>query len=225
MYPGERGLKSHIDGTLWGQLYRDARVYLFTFDRPQLHEPAGEESITDYALDLLGSILSSFSHDRPIHFAAHSTGGLVVKRALLLALDGRGNGQYLPIVRSCFSVAFFGTPRMSTIHITRGSNKLTRQDHGARVLSQKKFESGITEALELDRPIESSLREEIRNIDHLDALQQFDKKFVQLALGLQKIWSFYEAKETMLRVKVRSAMSVAGAHNSQAESDVMSVVS
>ena len=56
-------------------------------------------------------------------------------------------------------------------------------------------------------------------------MQQFDKKFVQLALGLQKVWSFYEAKETTLRVKVRSAMAVAGTHNAQAESNVISVVS
>jgi hypothetical protein len=79
--------------------------------------------------------------------------------------------------------------------------------------------------LNIGRPIESRIREEIRNIDNLDALQQFDKKFVQLALGLQMIWSFYEAKETTLRVKVRSAAAVAGTHNPEAESDVIATVS
>ena len=108
---------------------------------------------------------------------------------------------------------------------SRTDNKLTGQDHGAKVLSQKKYESGITQALKIDRPIESRIRKEIRDIDHLDALQQFDKKFVQLALGLQKIWSFYEAKETKLRVKVRSTMAAADGNNPQAESDVLAVVS
>lgn len=79
--------------------------------------------------------------------------------------------------------------------------------------------------MKIGRPIESRLREEIRDVDHLDTLQQFDKKFVQLALGLQKIWSFYEAKETTLRVRVKSAVPAAGAPHLQAESDVLVMVS
>jgi hypothetical protein len=115
MSPDEKVSKGHLNSTLWGELYK-SRVYLCTFKRPQPHASARED-ITAYAIELLDSIKSIYSPERPIHFAAHSTGGLVVKRALLLALDGKGDGAYLPIVRSCFSIAFFGTPRRPAVPI------------------------------------------------------------------------------------------------------------
>ena len=92
------------------------------------------------------------------------------------------------------------------------------------VLSWKKYESSITKTLKIiGDPIERNLQTEIQDIDQLDALQQFDKKFVHLTLGLQKIWSFYEAKETTLRVRVRGASP--STPNPQAETDVTAIVS
>jgi hypothetical protein len=94
------------------------------------------------------------------------------------------------------------------------------------VLSWKKYESSITKTLKIiGVPIERNLQAEIQDIDHLDALQQFDKKFVHLALGLQQIWSFYEAKETTFRVKVKRASAVPNTPNPQAETNVTAIVS
>ena len=107
----------------------------------------------------------------------------------------------------------------------RSSNKLTGQDRGAAVFSQKRYESGITKALRIDRPIEGKLQEQIQNTDHLDALQQLNTKFEHLSLGLQKIWSFYEAKETMLRVKLGRASAITTAHDPEAESGVTVIAS
>lgn len=73
--------------------------------------------------------------------------------------------------------------------------------------------------------MEQRLREEIRDIYHLDKLQQFDMKISQLALGLQKIWSFCEVIETTIRVKVRSAITGALFASYQAQSDVLAIVS
>lgn len=41
----------------------------------------------------------------------YSVGGLVLKRALGLAIGGIDNGKYLSLARRCSSIAFFGTPR------------------------------------------------------------------------------------------------------------------
>src|SRR5262245_38997518 len=97
MYPNHR---SQNPENLWTELH-EASVYLYSFNRRQ---DSKHEGITTYAEDLLQAIRSEVIDlgRRPLHFAAFSTGGLVVKRALLLALGGFDKGRYLCITRSCF---------------------------------------------------------------------------------------------------------------------------
>ena len=86
----------------------EARVFHYTFETTGLEREFG---ITRHAEGLLNSLTKAGDlGKRPIHFAGHSIGGLVVKRALVLAL-GSVNKDYQAIARYCFSVAFFGTPR------------------------------------------------------------------------------------------------------------------
>lgn len=85
-----------------------ARVFMYTFDAPQ---DAKTHGITKYAEDLLACMADScLGGTRFIHLVGHSTGGIVVKRALVIA-NGSNKPKNLEISRSCCSVAFFGTPR------------------------------------------------------------------------------------------------------------------
>jgi hypothetical protein len=86
----------------------DARVYLYSHP-PQ--DPFREFSIIHYASSLLAFLIHLPQlGQRPLHFAAHSTGGIVVKQALALALIDE-HEKHAAIVRRCFSVAFWGVPR------------------------------------------------------------------------------------------------------------------
>lgn len=180
MYPNHQGLEPE---NLWTELH-EARVYLYFFHRRQ---DSKHEGITTYAEDLLQAIRSEVIDlgRRPLHFAAFSTGGLVVKRALLLALGGFDKGRYLSITRSCFSLAFFGTPH-----------------YGSNFLSLPVFKEGVKELFGLTYPYSSRLRTDIKHIKNLDNMQQFDELFIPYTVTLAKIWSFVETKETELRVKI-----------------------
>jgi hypothetical protein len=86
----------------------DARVYLYAHP-PQ--DPFREYSIVHYAKALLAYLVQlPLLGQRPLHFAAHSTGGIVVKQALSLALNHE-HEKHVAIIRKCFSVAFWGVPR------------------------------------------------------------------------------------------------------------------
>jgi len=87
----------------------EARVFLYSFKRPDNLKAYG---ITKYANDLLKELVEGGLGERFIHFVGHSTGGLVVKRALVLA-NGTNEATYLAIKRQCCGITFFGTPRKS----------------------------------------------------------------------------------------------------------------
>ena len=50
------------------------------------------------------------SRQRPLHFAAYSTGGNVVRVAMTMGGES-ANRDENSVVESCFSLAFFGVPR------------------------------------------------------------------------------------------------------------------
>jgi len=80
-----------------------------------------DEGLEPYAIEFLNSIYNKeelMEDGAPIHFACHSTGGLVLKRALLRSLEeakAKGNAhnkKYAQLLkRNNISVAFFGVPR------------------------------------------------------------------------------------------------------------------
>jgi hypothetical protein len=76
--------------------------------------------IEPYATEFLNSICNKeelMEDGAPIHFACHSTGGLVLNRALLRSLEAKAKGKahnekYAQLLkRNNMSVAFFGVPR------------------------------------------------------------------------------------------------------------------
>lgn len=86
----------------------DARIFLYTFAKPDIPKLHG---ITKYSEDFLRDLASEgLGKKRMVHFVGHSTGGLVIKRALVVA-NGSNNTDWLAIKRNCCSIAFFGTPR------------------------------------------------------------------------------------------------------------------
>lgn len=117
-FPGEADLHWTRGRSLWSKV-PNARVYLCSFDTPR-----PSDSIEDYAFALLEQLCALQDIGlRPLHFAAHSVGGLVLKKALLLARQSP-NSVHRSVVSRCFSIAFFGVPRMfiqSHLHLDSGA--------------------------------------------------------------------------------------------------------
>ncbi|OCK85213.1 hypothetical protein K432DRAFT_439422 [Lepidopterella palustris CBS 459.81] len=164
----------------------DARVFLYTFEEP---DPAKLFGITRYAEGFLRDLSEIGFGQRFIHFVGHSTGGLVIKRALVLA-NGSNNESYLTIKRKCCSIAFFGTPQ-----------------YGSTVLSQATYKQAVAKLLDLKPIMTNKLRSDLQNIENLDGLQHFSRAFAPLAINMDKIWTFVEAKDSRLQVKVASSVN------------------
>jgi len=48
------------------------------------------------------------------------------------------------------------------------------------------------------------LRSDLQNVENLDGLQHFSQAFYPLAIDMEKIWSFFETKDSTLEVKATS---------------------
>lgn len=97
-----------------------ARVYFYTHPQLRTHE---QREISYFARALLHQVIGFPDlGDRPICFAGHSTGGLVVKQALITASMHTENKRMTSIVRRCFGVSFFGTPRKKNVLMWRCSD-------------------------------------------------------------------------------------------------------
>ncbi|KAF2086603.1 hypothetical protein K490DRAFT_66386 [Saccharata proteae CBS 121410] len=196
-YPGRPGSNDK-----WESLYkgtRAARVYLYQTVKPTATNYVNlslkitnygvstsvdlrDDSIEHYALDLL-QCLSNTSNigKRPLHFSGHGVGGLVIKKALVLA-QSSSKESYRRIAEACFSVAFFGVPHF-----------------GSTVLSADEYKFGIRNLMNMESPLSSDIRKEL-STRNLRSLQELNEKFASFALGLMKIWSFVEVKKTTLEV-------------------------
>ncbi len=74
-------------------------------------------------------------------------------------------------------------------------------DYGSTILADGAYKDDIKEILRLDEPMGSLLRLQLKEIENLDQLRHFSRSFLPLTLNLKKIWSFYEYKESTIKVK------------------------
>ncbi|KAI9773682.1 MAG: hypothetical protein M1840_006956 [Geoglossum simile] len=61
-------------------------------------------------LDNLRNVRDKAARGRPIIFAGHSLGGLIVKQALVIVADNKDYRPYQDVLQSCYGVVFFGVP-------------------------------------------------------------------------------------------------------------------
>ncbi|KAI0546158.1 WD40 repeat-like protein [Xylaria curta] len=91
--------------------FRHARIHSFGYDSDWKKTAASSLTVHDFALALLADIKHSDAFkrngDTPIVFVAHSMGGLVIKKAYLLATR---NETYKDISSRIHSMYFLGTP-------------------------------------------------------------------------------------------------------------------
>ncbi|KAI1733792.1 hypothetical protein F4680DRAFT_440553 [Xylaria scruposa] len=91
--------------------FRHARTHSFGYDSDWRRTAASSLTVHDFALALLADIKHSQAfkrnEDTPIVFVAHSMGGLVIKKAYLLATR---NETYKDISSRIHSMYFLGTP-------------------------------------------------------------------------------------------------------------------
>ncbi|KAK0639084.1 ankyrin repeat-containing domain protein [Cercophora newfieldiana] len=91
-----------------------SRVMLYHYDSRWLGTQSKEQTIYNVATLLLESIIekrkSTEEGTRPIVFLAHSMGGLVVAKALVLAAQQRDRVEYMRVIECFAGCVFFGTP-------------------------------------------------------------------------------------------------------------------
>ncbi|KAF2464298.1 uncharacterized protein BDR25DRAFT_346785 [Lindgomyces ingoldianus] len=182
-YPGLK-VPDKQDAQRWHHMFSDlsdARVFLYTFPKPENPKTHG---ITKYSEDLLREMASEgLGKSRMIHFVGHSTGGLVVKRALILA-NGSNKHDWLEIKRKCCSIAFFGTPH-----------------YGSTVLCQSTYKLAVSRLLGLKLIMSDRLRQDLTDVENLDGLVHFSRTFQPITITMEKIWSFFEARDSKLEVR------------------------
>jgi hypothetical protein len=178
----------------------NASVYVCKFPRPN-----GTDQLDDYALRLLEQLCTIKDIGRrPLHFAAHSVGGLVVKKALLLARRSSEAIHYA-VLSKCFSIAFFGVPRMPCqlhwIHIPMITNP--EPDHGSSFLSYEEFSEQVEVGLGLSDPFPPNIRAYLdphSQIKH----ESINEGFAPIAFGLRKIWTFVENRNISAKLNLQS---------------------
>ncbi|CEI70924.1 unnamed protein product [Fusarium venenatum] len=81
------------------------RVMTFGYDS-KLAFSKSQSGVEAFAQDLLNRL--RVARNRPLVFIAHSLGGIVVKKALIIAHNG--SEVYIPILKSTTGIVFLGTP-------------------------------------------------------------------------------------------------------------------
>ncbi|KKY33487.1 putative ankyrin repeat protein [Diaporthe ampelina] len=112
---------------------------------------------------------------RPLFFIAHSIGGLVVKRALLMASK---SDKHRPILFNCHGITFFATPH-----------------RGSSYMSMRNLSESIQLLLHLQRPLPTSLVNEIRVSNK--SLIKMHEDFTDVVSEM-RVWSFYETVDSQL---------------------------
>jgi len=129
--------------------------------------------------DLVQLIENQGKRKRPLHLVGHSTGGLVIKYALIKA-DSNGEGTaFEQVAEACFSLAFFGVPH-----------------YGSSILHDNVYRNSV-EALtgmKLNDNIRATLNPKREDFD------DEARDFAPLANNLRRIWTFVEVEESKLKV-------------------------
>ncbi|POS72793.1 hypothetical protein DHEL01_v208813 [Diaporthe helianthi] len=112
---------------------------------------------------------------RPLFFIAHSIGGLVVKKALLMASK---SDKYRPVLFNCHGITFFATPH-----------------RGSSYMSMRHLSESIQGLLHLQRPLPPSLVNEIR-VSNKNLIKMHDD-FTNIVSEM-RVWTFYETIDSLL---------------------------
>ncbi|KAI0145146.1 hypothetical protein GGR57DRAFT_305044 [Xylariaceae sp. FL1272] len=150
-----------------------ARVMLYR--HRELVEGMTIEQAADDLLIEIAKMRDGLKRSRPIFFICHSIGGLIVKAALVKA---KKDDQLKHLVFDCHGITFFATPH-----------------RGSSYLSMPHLRESIAELLYLERPLPSSMTQQLR-LGHKPLLKLHDK-FVDLASEI-RIWTFYETVDSQL---------------------------
>ena len=187
------GTWEHECGTLWlRDLLPDdapsARIMTFGYDSTiAFSKSVG--CIDDTARDLLnrlGAQRDESTNRRPIVFICHSLGGIVVKKALILAHERSPDLEFEDILTNTKAIAFLAVPH-------RGSDSAWWAAHAASLLN------AATAGRTTNKALVSDLRK------GSSALMTISQQFVQRSSEL-KIYAFYETlkyKGSLVRIRFK----------------------
>ncbi|KAK0509728.1 hypothetical protein JMJ35_008122 [Cladonia borealis] len=174
----------------------NSRIMTFGYDSA-LGFSRDRGGVESFAKDLLNRLrmirVGLESQERPIIFIAHSLGGIVVKKALVLAHEAEV--FYGNIVNSTKGVVFLGTPH-----------------GGSKLAAWGTLLSNVVNSVTFGQAVRKDL---LKNLERDSAvLEEISRQFVQRAESLQ-IMSFYETKiERHLRcLVVPGSSAILNLHN------------
>ena len=169
----------------YGQLQNLIRVWTYGYDAdPVSTDGASKDMIHDHSETLLGELAAKRAEDgtteRPIMFIAHSLGGLVVKRALLISQEttSEKTEHLRSIAVSAIGIIFLGTPH-------KGSD-LGAWGSYLEVLCHAVLPRKI---LDTQPQLVNALQ------NNSETLQNINDSFAR-SMGRLKLFYFYESKPT-----------------------------
>lgn len=167
-----------------------ARVLLYRH-----RELTDRTHLDQLAEDLLGNVLltrDAKQESRPLFFICHSIGGLVVKKALLMA--SQDDRFRRPILYNCHGVTFFGMT--SRCFSKRSKLTLAATPHrGSSYMAMSTLSVSIQNLLHLQRPLPRSLAHDLRVGSK--SLSNMHEAFADISSEI-RIWSFYETIDSQL---------------------------
>ena len=177
----------HSNGKMWLKDFLPselpfARIMTFGYDSTVLLSKSVAE-IEDKALELLNQLsLERTSHEpadsngRPIVFIAHSLGGILVKKAIILAHERSHEPEYKDVLDNTKGIAFLGTPH-------RGSDSAW---WGAVVANIVK---GLSIGTSTNPRLVSDLKKDSSSLGSISS------QFVHRTKGI-RIYTFHETRKT-----------------------------
>jgi hypothetical protein len=175
---------THENGTMWLEsILPDkipyARIMTFGYNSA-IAFSSSEAMLEDKSIELINRLTvkrSSVSNGstRPIVFVCHSLGGILVKKALILAHERSSDTQYRTILDNTKAIAFLGVPH-------RGANAAWWATFAANSL--KGATLGVT--------THTALVKDLRKAS--PTLATISKQFVDRGKSL-KIYTFYETRK------------------------------